>query len=212
MLIRAEKLGKRFNREWIFRNLDMTFDTGKSYAITGPNGSGKSTLLQVLSGIMPHSEGQLQYLKGKMMVLPEDYYKYLSMATPYMELIEEFTLEEMVNFHLKFKKFRNEITASEFYSKTLLHSSIKKEIRYFSSGMKQRVKLGLAMYSDSDILLLDEPTTNLDNQGTDWYLSEIKNHLKDRIVIVCSNQRYEYDFCDEIMEMSLYKEVNRMVP
>ena len=200
MLIRVENLGKRFNREWIFRNLNINFETGKSYAVTGSNGSGKSTLLQVLSGIMPASEGSLTYLKGKMTIPSDDFYKYLSIATPYQELIEEFTLEEMVNFHLKFRKF-NSITPTEFYEKVLLNTSIKKEIRYFSSGMKQRVKLGLAMYSDSPVLLLDEPTSNLDNQGTEWYLNEIQNHLQDRIVIICSNQKYEYDFCEEEIKM-----------
>jgi ABC-type multidrug transport system ATPase subunit len=201
MQIVAENLGKRFNLEWIFRDLGLNFQANKSYAITGANGSGKSTLLQVISGIMPFSEGKLIYSKGKLNIPPDEIYKYLSIAAPYQELIEEFTLSEQIDFHLKFKNFRKEISKEQFIEILQLQKSISKEIRFFSSGMKQRVKLGLAMYSDTSILLLDEPTTNLDSQGTDWYLKAIKENIQDRLVIICSNQRHEYDFCDEVIEM-----------
>jgi len=199
MEIRIENLGKRFNREWIFRNLNLNFQINKSYAITGPNGSGKSTLLQILTGMMPFSEGKLSYL-NKQEIHPDNYYKYISIAAPYEELIEEFTLEEVVNFHLKFKEFK-EIGKDEFYEKLLLTHSIHKEIRFFSSGMKQRVKLGLAMYTNAPVLFLDEPTSNLDAQGTEWYQNEIQKNLSDRIVIICSNQAYEYTFCNEVIDL-----------
>jgi ABC-type multidrug transport system ATPase subunit len=199
MEIKIENLGKRFNREWIFRNLNLSFQINKSYAITGPNGSGKSTLLQILTGMMPFSEGKLSFL-NQQEIDPDNYYKFLSIAAPYQELIEEFTLEELVDFHLKFKEFKS-ISKDEFYERLLLVHSIHKEIRFFSSGMKQRVKLGLAMYTDSPILFLDEPTSNLDSQGTEWYLNEIQNNLSDRIVIICSNQTYEYSFCNEVINL-----------
>jgi ABC-type multidrug transport system ATPase subunit len=201
MLIHAENLGKRFNLEWIFRNLSLSFQSNQSYAITGSNGSGKSTLLQILSGLMPASEGIITYKKDKFIIHPDDIYTQISIAAPYQELIEELTLSEQIDFHLKFKNFRNKISKDQFIEIIQLKKSLNKEIRFFSSGMKQRLKLGLAMYSDTSIMLLDEPTTNLDAQGTEWYLKEIKDHLKNRLVVICSNQRHEYDFCDELIEI-----------
>jgi ABC-type multidrug transport system ATPase subunit len=203
IVIHAEKLGKRFNREWVFRNLNLSFHSGKSYAVTGPNGSGKSTLLQILSGIIPLSEGNLSYQENSNIISGDDFYKYISIAAPYQELIEEFTLMEMINFHLKFRTFKSRMNAEEFVKKVFMASSQNKEIRNFSSGMKQRLKLGMALFTDSPVLLLDEPTSNLDSHGINWYLSEINNQLQDRLVIICSNQKYEYDFCDEVVRLEV---------
>lgn len=202
MQITAENLGRKFNRDWIFRNLSLDFQTNKSYAITGPNGSGKSTLLQVMTGIIPLTEGQLIYRRDQTIIHPDDYYKYLNIATPYQEVIEEFSLKELLDFHLRFKQFKEGITRESFYDRLKLSGSVHKEIRFFSSGMKQRVKLGLALYSVAPVVFLDEPTTNLDAQGIDWYQQEVVQHLHDRIVIICSNQKYEYDFCNEIVHLS----------
>lgn len=202
MQIEAKNLGKRFNLDWIFRNLNLHFYSDKSYAITGSNGSGKSTLLQILSGILPFSEGSLNYSKGQTLIEPDSIYQHLSLAAPYQELIEEFTLSEQIQFHLKFKKLKENLTKEELIHILQLEKSQNKEIRFFSSGMKQRLKLGLAMYSNTSMLLLDEPTTNLDAQGIDWYQYEIKKNLSNRLVIICSNQLHEYDFCDEVIAMA----------
>src|SRR6478609_11181093 len=113
MTIQVENLGKRFNREWIFKNLTSTFEQGNTYAITGPNGSGKSTLLQVLWGQMPSSSGKISYhLKDKAVAI-EDVFQHVSIATPYMDLIEEYTLEEMIRFHFQFKKVRQSKSIGE---------------------------------------------------------------------------------------------------
>lgn len=196
MEIIAENIGKKFNKEWIFRNLSFTLHNSQSLAITGPNGSGKSTLLQILSGYIPASEGKIQYQKGKMILPSDDQFKHLSYSAPYLELIEEMTLTELVNFHKAFKALTENISTAQFISKIRMENAAQKEIRFFSSGMKQRVKLGLCLYSDTPILILDEPTANLDSNGIDWYQDEIKKQLGKRIVIIGSNQRYEYDFCE----------------
>jgi ABC-type multidrug transport system ATPase subunit len=200
----ANNLGKRFNRDWIFKNLDLNFKSNNTYAITGPNGSGKSTLLQVLSSIMPYSEGKITYSSDEKTIIPEDdIYKSLSIAAPYQELIEEFTLSEQIDFHLNFKKFKEGISKELFIEILQLKKSAQKELRYFSSGMKQRVKLGLALYTDTPILFLDEPTTNLDAQGISWYQQGIKENLINRLVIVCSNQKHEYEFCGEVFDLKV---------
>ena len=206
MEIIAENIGKKFNREWIFRNLSFTLQNKQSLAITGPNGSGKSTLLQILSGYTPASEGTFRYQKGKMIVQEDELYKHVSYAAPYLELVEEMTLTEMISFHRSFKPFADSISTEQFIRNIRMENAAEKEIRFFSSGMKQRVKLALALYTDTPVLILDEPTSNLDNTGIEWYLEEIKKQLGKKIVLIGSNQRYEYDFCDgeiNVMKTSL---------
>jgi ABC-type multidrug transport system ATPase subunit len=205
MRIQAENLGKRFNREWIFRNLKLDMHKGKAYAITGPNGSGKSTLLQIITGMMPFSEGTVIYTENQKIIEPDNIYRSISIAAPYQELIEEYTLSEHIDFHLKFKTFRAGCSKEQIISNLHLENSKDKEIRFFSSGMKTRLKLGLAFASDTSLLLLDEPTANLDNNGIDWYQKEIRKHANERLLIICSNQRYEYEICEEVLDISNYK-------
>ncbi|WP_421945674.1 ABC transporter ATP-binding protein [Pedobacter sp.] len=204
MKIVLDNVGRRFNKEWIFRNLSAEFNTGNSYAILGPNGSGKSTLLSVLTGSLTPSEGNISFFDtGDIAV--EDIYKYISLAAPYLELVETFTLREIIDFHFKFKNFVPGVDAQSLVSVLGLEKSVNKQIKYFSSGMKQRTKLALACCSDSPILFLDEPTSNLDVQGINWYLELIENFTKERLTIIGSNQIQEYDFCKEHIQISDFK-------
>ncbi len=198
--ISLENFGKKFNYEWIFRGFSYEFVSGEAYAITGANGSGKSTFLQCLAGFFPQSEGKIIYSQNDKIILGDDFYSFLSFAAPYQELIEEFTLLEMVDFHKKFKEISQ--TSTEIIKKLRLENSENKFIKNFSSGMKQRLKLGLALYSKTPVLLLDEPTTNLDIENINWYKDEIRQNLADRLVIVCSNDANEYDFCKKIIKIS----------
>lgn len=203
--VRLSNAGKRFNREWIFRHLSYEFLPGKKYAITGPNGSGKSTLLQVIAGAALHNEGTIEYRNEEQTTNSEQQYSYISIAAPYLELIEEMTAKEMLEFHSKFKALVTSPDIEAILKIVGLEKAAHKQIRYFSSGMKQRLKLAQAFFSDTPVLLLDEPTTNLDADGIAVYLSLISNHTKGRLVIVSSNVKPEYDFCDEVIEMGKYK-------
>lgn len=205
MKIILEQIGRRFNREWIFRDLNYIFETGNSYAILGANGSGKSTLLQVISGSLTSSEGKVAYLHNDRPLDIENAFQELSFAAPYLELIEEFSLSEHIDFHFQFKRYRKGYDKKSVVSLLGLHHSEHKAIKHFSSGMKQRVKLALAFCSDTQILLLDEPVSNLDHQGINWYLSLIEQFSSARLVIVCSNQQQEYGFCDERINVEDYK-------
>ncbi|MEK6780309.1 MAG: ATP-binding cassette domain-containing protein [Bacteroidota bacterium] len=192
MRITLEKLGKRFNREWIFRNLDFTFEHGNTYTITGPNGSGKSTLLQILWGQLPQSTGLVKYeLNGKDIPLPE-IFRYLSIATPYMDLIEEFTLIEMVKFHFRFKKIRDNLSIEDLINVMELTHASHKNISNFSSGMRQRLKLALAFYSNTNLIFLDEPLTNLDKKAAQWYWENLLGLPKECLIFIASNQEHEY--------------------
>jgi len=202
MKITLQNLGKRYNREWIFRHIEYEFIVGKKYAITGSNGSGKSTLLQVIAGSLMHNEGSVEMHNGQL--LPnEQHYQQISIATPYLELIEEMTALEMLRFHSTFKQLI--LPAAEILQIVNLQASANKQIRYYSSGMKQRLKLALAFFSKTPILLLDEPTTNLDEDGIALYHQLIKNYTTNKLVIVCSNDKQEYSFCEEVLEMGRYK-------
>ena len=203
MHITLTNVGKRFNREWIFRRFSYEFATGKSYAITGPNGSGKSTLLQVISGSLTFNEGSIELKNDQRTTPNEQLYKEVSIAAPYLELVEELTAKEMLAFHAQFKKLT--LPAEEILQVVGLEKATNKQLRYFSSGMKQRLKLAQAFFSDTPILLLDEPTTNLDEDGIALYHQLISDHTKDRAVIISSNDKQEYSFCEEVIAIGNYK-------
>ena len=206
MEINVTNLGKRYNREWIFRHFNYAFTSGKKYAITGPNGSGKSTLLQVLASAILHNEGNVQYSISNIQCSTENIYNQIAIAAPYLELIEEMTTKEMLEFHAQFKKLQLPIT--EIIQIISLENATDKQIRYFSSGMKQRLKLAQAFFSDVPILFLDEPTTNLDEDGIALYHRLINDYTKDKLVIVSSNDKQEYDFCDETISINDFKKLN----
>lgn len=198
---------KRFNRDFIFRKVSHTFFTGQSYAIIGPNGSGKSTLLQAIAGSLHLSEGKIVYknMNGVKEMAPEKIHQQVSIAAPYLELIEEMTAKEFLHFHKQFKPLFEGITVEEILTETGLENAMDKQIRYYSSGMKQRVKLAQAVFSDVPVLLLDEPCTNLDKPGYDLYHSLIEKYCRHKLIIVSSNDANEMDFCKERLNILDYK-------
>ena len=207
MTIDLKGAGRRFNQEWIFRNFSYQFKMGEKYAILGPNGSGKSTLLSVILGNLSPSEGTIDYQNEGKAIREDEIYQYISFAAPYLDLIEEFSLQETIDFHFQFKGFQEGMDAAQVLHRLGLAKSQDKPLKYFSSGMKQRTKLALACCSDTPILLLDEPTSNLDVQGINWYHQLIGDYAQNRLVVVCSNQEVEYSFCDHFIQVTDYKTI-----
>ncbi|MCX2742820.1 ABC transporter ATP-binding protein [Mangrovivirga sp. M17] len=204
--ISCENISKKYLRQWIFRDLSYTFESGKSYAITGNNGSGKSTLIKILSGAILPTNGKISYLKEDGDSIHEDkVYEQIVYAAPYFDLIEEFTLLEALEFHFSFKPVVENINLKELPEKMLLDGAQNKAIKHFSSGMKQRLKLGLAFYSDVPVMFLDEPCSNLDETGINWYKNEILKIHNQRLIIVSSNQKFEYEFVDFVLNVMDYK-------
>ena len=203
--IQVQNASKRFHHEWIFKNLNLDLSAGDSIAITGGNGSGKSTLLKCLSGAIPLTSGAIQYQSGATQIVEEQGFRSLALATPYLELPEEFTLSEVLTFHFQFKNPLQQRSNAEILEILGLEKHKSKTLSQFSSGMKQRVKLALAIFSEVPFLLLDEPTTNLDKQGVTWYLDLIQQFSQDRIVMICSNDPREYDFCEKKIAMEDFK-------
>jgi ABC-type multidrug transport system ATPase subunit len=203
--LQVQKASKRFHREWIFKNLDLELSSGDALAITGGNGSGKSTLLKCLSGAIPLSQGSIEYHSSATLLPEESWFRSLAIATPYLELPEEFTLNEALTFHFQFKKPLNQLTTQAILAILGLEKHQSKSISQFSSGMKQRVKLALAIFSEVPLLFLDEPTTNLDKQGVSWYLELLQQYAQDRILVICSNEPREYDFCEKKISLEDFK-------
>lgn len=210
MDILLQQVGKRYKFEWIFKKMNYTFETGGRYAILGPNGAGKSTLLRILSGHLSPTKGKVTFKVADKMIRSSDVYTHISYAAPYIELIEELTLKEALAFHGKFKPFILDIKVDEVMDIIHLPSSAtNKEIRFFSSGMKQRVKLAISILTKSSLILLDEPTTNLDKQGMDWYISLVENYANARTLIVASNEERDYSFCDKSLNILDYKPIRK---
>jgi ABC-type multidrug transport system ATPase subunit len=205
MTISLSDAGKRYNRDWIFRHFNYNFESANAYAITGPNGSGKSTLLQVLSGGVMLNEGNAQWSMGNGQLASENIYQHLSICAPYLELIEEMTLDEFLDFHHGFKPFLPGISTASIITSLGLEKAANKQIRYYSSGMKQRVKLAQCIFCDTEIVLLDEPCTNLDTEGIRLYHGLMEQYCKQRLVIVSSNDETEYNFCTHRIDISEYK-------
>jgi ABC-type multidrug transport system ATPase subunit len=193
--IELREVSKRFKREWILKKVTHDFEEGQSYAVSGPNGSGKSTLLRILAGYLTPSKGKVRFFQHNKSVDLTEVYQYLSYAAPYIDLIGELTLAEMINFHQQFKSFQDELSTEQIIVLLDMKSSRNKPVKNFSSGMKQRLKLALNICTDTPILLLDEPTSNLDQQGVNWYLSLIDRFKKDRLVIIASNVPADFQFC-----------------
>jgi ABC-type multidrug transport system ATPase subunit len=202
MKISLINAGKRFNRDWIFRNIQFEFTTGISYAITGPNGSGKSTLLQAIGGAIMLSEGTIKYERDKE-ITAEGFFQYVSIAAPYLEVIEEMTVTEFLEFHGQFKPLMT--STKEIINTVGLEKAAHKQIRYYSSGMKQRVKLAQAFFSDVPVVLLDEPCTNLDAEGIALYHDLVADYTINRLVIVSSNDPQEYSFCEQKISITDFK-------
>lgn len=220
MTISLSDAGKRYNRDWIFRHFNYSFHTGTSYAITGPNGSGKSTLLQAIGGALALSEGKAEYklivdssqlIAGSTpstinhQLSTDAFYRHISIAAPYLEVIEEMTATEFLQFHELFKPFLPGLGIKDIIARVALEAAAHKQIRYYSSGMKQRVKLAQAIFSDVPVVLLDEPCTNLDAAGIALYQQLIHDYCSNRLVIVSSNDEAEYGFCKALVNILQYK-------
>ena len=201
MQISLEQACKRFNKEWIFKNLNFQFEAGKHYALVGNNGSGKSTLLQIIAGYSGLTKGSIHWSPFDAINI----YEQISFAAPYLELVEEFTATEQFEFQAQFKPIQKDLSAEKILELIGLKNAAHKQIRYYSSGMKQRLKLALAIFSDCPILLLDEPCSNLDKEGYALYDTLIKEYAMHKLIIVGSNDPAEYHFCKEQVNLMDYK-------
>jgi ABC-type multidrug transport system ATPase subunit len=204
--IHLQSVSKKYNKEWIFKDLDLEVRPGARIALLGANGSGKSTLLQVMSGYLIPDSGKVNFSSAGSDVKQEDSHELISFASPYLQLTEEFTLTELADHMAMYKPFVNGLKSPEVVELLELKHAANKPIKQYSSGMKQRAKLGLAILAAGPLLFLDEPLSNLDANGTKWYQNMINTYAVKKTIVVCSNAvKDEYSFCEKELNMSDHK-------
>jgi ABC-type multidrug transport system ATPase subunit len=204
--IHLKKVSKKYINEWIFKDVSLTINPSQKAVILGSNGSGKSTLLQTMASFLIPTKGEVTWNWETNPIEDDSIFKYLSMASPYMELIEDLTLTESIEHQKKFKPFLKNISTAEVVDLIQLQHAENKYLKNYSSGMRQRVKLGLAILADCPVLLLDEPCTNLDARSVSWYQSLVQEFAMHKTILVCSNTvKEEYSFCDTNIEIEKYK-------
>ncbi len=206
MKIVLEQVGKKFQRHLIFKGIDQTFSTPQRHALLGPNGSGKSTLLRIVAGMQAPSMGKVRFeTEGGTTINNNEIFKHISFCAPGQELVEELTLREFLDFHFSFKKPIQSFDTESIIKISGLSRSADRPIYDYSSGMKQRVKLLQAIFSDTPVLMLDEPCSNLDEHGVNQYREWMDKYSGEKLVIVASNDVREYYFCDERLVMEDYQ-------
>lgn len=206
MRVTLAQVAKQFAREKVFTGVDQVFGAGSRTAVLGPNGSGKSTLLQVVAGALVPTRGTMEYVLAGKPIGQEEVYRYVSIAAPYLGLYEDLSLRQAIATHARFKPFRPGITLEGLARLAYLEPHLEKPVLNFSSGMKQRLKLVLAVLSDTPLLLLDEPATNLDAEGIAWFRELLMKNLDGRTLLVASNRQAEETFaCTAVVEIGKWK-------
>jgi len=204
--IRLQSVSKKYYREWVFKDLDLEIKPGARLALLGANGSGKSTLLQVMCGYLIPDAGTVKFTSSNGEIKQEEAHEHVSFASPFLQLSEEFTLKEIIEHSAIYKPFQSDMNSIQIIEVIELKAAANKQLKYFSSGMKQRVKLGLAILADSELLFLDEPLSNLDANGVKWYQHMIAQYAANKTIVVCSNAvKEEYSFCEKELNIANYK-------
>jgi ABC-type multidrug transport system ATPase subunit len=189
MYIKLTDIGKQYDYKWIIRNLTGDIPSGSRLSIKGHNGSGKSTLVKLLGGYLSQTCGAIEYWNQEKLISREHIFRHLTISAPYIDLIEEFTVLEMVQFHSKLKHISK---PEEIIKFAYLEESAHTPVQFLSSGMLQRLKLALCFRTDADLFLFDEPTSNLDAAGISWYRHALHELPQKATVVVASN--VEHDF------------------
>jgi ABC-type multidrug transport system ATPase subunit len=197
MDLSIQQLSKVFNQKSVFTNLSFEIRSGSRFAITGSNGSGKSTLLKILSGGMLPSSGNIIYSHEEKKLDENSLYRYVHFVAPYNTVIEELTLSELFQFHQKLGLLKQYKFFKDWMANLDFHFNPDQQVKLFSSGMKQRVKLGLALLDDRPLILLDEPTSNLDEQGKSWFIHLLGNLDGFQTLIIASNEEQEINLCND---------------
>lgn len=204
----AENLAKSYTgKHFIFKNFYIQINPGDVIAVTGENGSGKSTLLKTLAGIISPSIGKVILTVHNKDVDKDLHNLHFGYVAPYLNLYEEFTPKEHFELYAKFKGLNvQQNSFNELMEKFNIHKHISKEIRNFSSGMKQRMKYVLALAGNPEILMFDEPTSNLDNAGIEIIGKMISEKANEGCgIIIATNEDREKQLCNAFFDLKDYQ-------
>lgn len=206
MEIQLSQASKRYLNQKLFSDLDWQILPGERWGVLGGNGSGKSTLLKIVYGAESLSRGEIQHFSKQQKLAPQEAARRIALSGPYLELIEELPLREFLNFYEKFRPWPQGFSSGDLVARARLEPAIDRPIRYFSSGMKQRLRLSLALSGKEELILLDEPTANLDPQGVEWFQELLQAQLGQRSLIVASNfDEAELFYCRQQIDLKKFK-------
>lgn len=204
--VEATGLNKSFGRRLIFNDLEFKFNKAGVYGISGPNGSGKSTLVKIIAGIIAPSKGKIIHNLDNKLIAEEQLHNYIGFVSPYLVLYEEFSTYENLNLFaeirgIKFNKERVDYLLNKF----LLFKRKDDLLKTYSSGMKQRVKFIFALMHSPQLIILDEPTSNLDDEGKNSVYELVKEEGEKNIVLIASNEKSDIELCSDIVYLEKYK-------
>lgn len=197
---------KIFGRRLVFKNISLEMQSGKVYGISGSNGSGKSTLAKIIAGLISPSNGKIEHKSNQKKIELEKLHDYLGFVSPYLFLYDEFSAEENLFHFAKIRGAKVDIEKIEKLFDLFKLSDRKKDLlKGYSSGMKQRMKFIFALQHSPQILIFDEPTSNLDNAGKDAVYQLIKEEGKKNLVIIASNEDTDLSLCDSVIDVEQFK-------
>ena len=205
VFITADGLSKDFNRRPIFRDISFSFSSPSSLAITGKNGAGKSTLSKILAGLISSTKGSITYTLNDKHVGIEEFKHYIGFVSPYLNLYDEFTALENLQLlsRIRATTQQNEGRMKELLSLVNLWHRRDDFVGTFSSGMKQRLKYAFALLHNPIMLILDEPTSNLDEEGIEFVQRIVKQQKEEGILVVATNDKEEADWCGQEIHVGM---------
>lgn len=206
--VEANKLNKTFGRRLIFNDINFRYDERGVFGIAGPNGSGKSTLVKIIAGVISPTKGKIIHKNSDDEVIPEKLHNYIGFVSPYLVLYEEFTAWENLEIFSNIRgiSFDKEY-AEELLNRFLLYNRRNDLVKTYSSGMKQRMKFIFALIHQPGLLIFDEPTSNLDNEGKNSVYEIIEDKSKESIIIIASNDKADLDLCPKILDLTGFKKI-----
>lgn len=205
--LKAENLGKKYFGKKIFSSMDFSCENGDALGILGPNGSGKSTVAQIATGLISPSSGTFEIEFDGEKLSKDERKNFVGIAAPYLRLYDEFDALEHIRLILGMRgmTFDHDFAISmleEFQLKTAL----RKDIRAFSTGMYQRMRLLNAVVHRPKVLVLDEPTSNLDSDGEKLVFDIIKTFVASGgIVLLATNSEKEASLTNKKLNLIDYK-------
>ncbi|MEJ5305822.1 MAG: ABC transporter ATP-binding protein [Ignavibacteria bacterium] len=210
--LRVKELKKTFNNRLVFNKLNFELDSGDKLVVTGRNGSGKSTLIKILAGVLTESGGKIEYLINDKKIDRENFYQIVGLVSPYLVVYEEFTAFENLSLFSKIRGLKtSDEEINEILNRVGLFERRNDLVRTYSSGMKQRIKYASAILHNPLVLLLDEPTSNLDIEGKNFVDELVSNFRKDGIVIVATNETQDFKYGEKIINLDEYKNLNTRI-
>ena len=204
--VEANELNKTFGRRLIFNGINFRYDESGVFGISGPNGSGKSTLVKIIAGLISPTKGRIIHKNSEGEIIPEKLHNHIGFVSPYLVLYEEFTAWENLQIFSKIRDINlNKDYANDLLNRFLLYNRRSDLVKTYSSGMKQRMKFIFALIHNPELLIFDEPTSNLDDEGRKSVYEIIENKSRNNIILIASNDKADLDLCSQVVDLKAFK-------